>query len=261
MGDCGSGSSAHPRSRSTATLAFDTRKAVALLAYLAVTGRPHRRETLAALLWPESDQARARGALRRTLSVAGVVGPALVLDRGEVALDRAGIWSDVAEFERLAASSSATNLRRAVSLAPDPFLQGFSLRDSPEFDEWLVATSDLLGDRLAGVLARLADADITAGRLDDALATARRWVAHDSLSEAAHREVMRLLTWTGERPAALRQFRVCVGVLDRELASHRSPRPPSSTTPSARTGSTHHRADRQAAWIIREAPPHQHPTR
>ncbi len=198
-------------------LTFDTRKAVALLAYLAVTGRPHRRETLAALLWPESDQVRSRAALRRTLSVAGAVGPALVLDRGEVALDPSGVWTDVAEFDRLADSSHEEGLRQALALAPAPLLQGFSLRDSPEFDEWLVATSELLGDRLAGVLARLTEADIQAGRLEAALITARRWVAHDPLSEAAHREVMRLLTWTGERPAALRQFRACVGVLDREL--------------------------------------------
>ena len=48
---------------------FDTRKAVALLGYLAIDGRPHRRETLAALLWPDADETRARSALRRTLSV------------------------------------------------------------------------------------------------------------------------------------------------------------------------------------------------
>ena len=46
----------------------DTRKAVALLAYLAVTGDSHRRDALAALLWPEHDQSHALGALRRTLS-------------------------------------------------------------------------------------------------------------------------------------------------------------------------------------------------
>ena len=48
---------------------FDTRKAIALLAYLAVTGQPQQRDALAALLWPEADQPHARGALRRTLSV------------------------------------------------------------------------------------------------------------------------------------------------------------------------------------------------
>ncbi len=48
---------------------FDTRKALALLAYLALTGRRQRRDSLAGLLWPEYSQDRARAALRRTLSV------------------------------------------------------------------------------------------------------------------------------------------------------------------------------------------------
>ena len=47
-------------------LVVDTRKATALPAYLAIGGRPASRETLAALLWPESDEAGAHGALRRT---------------------------------------------------------------------------------------------------------------------------------------------------------------------------------------------------
>ena len=49
-------------------VAFDTRKAVALLAHLALTDRPRPRDTLADLLWPDTDPDRARGALRRTLS-------------------------------------------------------------------------------------------------------------------------------------------------------------------------------------------------
>ena len=52
-----------------APIEVDTRKATALLVYLAVTGRPQGRDALAGLLWPEYDQERARAALRRTLSV------------------------------------------------------------------------------------------------------------------------------------------------------------------------------------------------
>ena len=52
-----------------APLVVDTRKALAILALLAVERRPFAREELAALLWPDSDDESARGALRRTLSV------------------------------------------------------------------------------------------------------------------------------------------------------------------------------------------------
>src|SRR4051794_25474893 len=45
-----------------------TRKVLALLAYLAVSGQSHSRDALATLLWPESDQPHARGSLRHALA-------------------------------------------------------------------------------------------------------------------------------------------------------------------------------------------------
>ena len=48
---------------------LDTRKNVALVAYLAVTGETHTREALATLLWPEAEPSRARAGLRRNLSL------------------------------------------------------------------------------------------------------------------------------------------------------------------------------------------------
>ena len=74
--------------RDGAVVTFDTRKATALLGYLAVTARAQRRETLAALLWPEADETRARSALRRTLSVIrkelGDLGPTITRDEVEL---------------------------------------------------------------------------------------------------------------------------------------------------------------------------------
>lgn len=203
--------------RADVPVTFDTRKAVALLAYLAVTGRPQRRESLAALLWPESDQSRARASLRRTLSAATGAGPALLVRRGEIELATDQIWCDVTAFESLASTHEPSALRQAAALAPDGFLAGFSLRDSAEFDDWSAATAHRLREGVVSVLARLADVETAAGRLDEAIVVARRWVELDPLSEAAHRELMRLHTWTGERPTALKQYRSCVRNLDREL--------------------------------------------
>jgi DNA-binding SARP family transcriptional activator len=87
--------------RDGAPVAMDTRKATALLAYLAVTGRAHGREALAALLWAEHDDEHARGALRRTLSTlrTALGEDRLAIDCGTVALiPGAGLWLDVAEF-------------------------------------------------------------------------------------------------------------------------------------------------------------------
>src|SRR5687767_4096716 len=86
-----------------APLVVDTRKATALLAYLAVTGQPHRRDALAALFWPDADTARAGGALRRTLSAlrSAIGAERLHADRASVGLDPAGMALDVAEARRL----------------------------------------------------------------------------------------------------------------------------------------------------------------
>src|SRR5207253_5917570 len=71
------------------TVDLDTRKASALMAYLAVTRQRHSRDTLAALLWPEYDQAHARATLRRTLSTLNkaLAGPWLEVDRETIGLN------------------------------------------------------------------------------------------------------------------------------------------------------------------------------
>src|SRR5260370_34157459 len=49
------------------TLTFSTRKALALLVYLAVEGGTHTRKTLSESFWPELDAEHGRAALRATL--------------------------------------------------------------------------------------------------------------------------------------------------------------------------------------------------
>src|SRR5690349_23556155 len=69
-------------------LGVDTRKATALLAYLAVTGGVHGRDLLVDLLWPEAEPDRGRAALRRTLSTlrSALGGRWLDADRAAVGL-------------------------------------------------------------------------------------------------------------------------------------------------------------------------------
>jgi len=70
-------------------LTVDTRKASALLIYLAIEAQPRSRDAIATLLWPEYDQTRARAALRRTLSVLhkALGGHYLTIERERLALD------------------------------------------------------------------------------------------------------------------------------------------------------------------------------
>src|SRR5579863_4864321 len=96
-------------------ISVDTRKAVALVAYLAITQRQHSRDSLAALLWPENDQSHARAALRRTLSALNKAlnGEWLEIEREAIGLNfhadlqtailQTGIRIDVQEFRQLLA--------------------------------------------------------------------------------------------------------------------------------------------------------------
>ncbi len=195
---------------------FDTRKALGLLAYLAVTGRPHGREHLAALFWPEADEERARGALRRTLSAVrtGLAGSWLIADGISVALVTSGLALDIAEFRALLA---AGRLADAVALYRGDFLAGFNLRDSGGFADWQSEQEDELRRELVDALARLAASEAATGSMEAALQHSRRWVALDPYAETAHRELMRLLSEAGDRTGALRQYAELTRVLDREL--------------------------------------------
>ena len=213
-------------------LAVDTRKAVALLAYLAATERPASRESLAALLWPESGGDEARGALRRTLSVlnGGLGGVGLVIDRASVALRPAQVEVDLSAFKQALSRvrdhgdpadapcpDCLESLDQAAGLDRGEFLAGFSLRDSEPFDEWQLAETESHRRESTGVLERLARGRLSAGAWSAAIDAARRWLELDSLHEPAHRLLMTALARAGEPAAALQQYRECVRILDREL--------------------------------------------
>jgi DNA-binding SARP family transcriptional activator len=207
-----------------APLSVDTRKAVALLAYLAVTGHAQSRDRLASLLWPEYDGDRARAALRRTLSTlkAGLGGRGLVIDRAVVSLATTDAEIDIRAFRELArvaegATDEIESLANAVALHRDDLLAGFSLKDSVEFDSWQQAAASELRRELAHTLGRLTRALARAGRHDAAIVHARRRLALDPLDEPSHRQLIELLAATGNRAEALRQYRECVRHLDREL--------------------------------------------
>jgi DNA-binding SARP family transcriptional activator/tetratricopeptide (TPR) repeat protein len=198
-------------------LAVDTRKATALLAYLAVEGGVHNRDSLAELLWPDYATDRARAALRRTLSTlrSALGGRWVTVARDSVSLEGGEV--DVSEFHRLAASEKVADLERGAALHRGPFLAGFGLRDSATFDDWQSFRSASLARELGAVLDRLADACAASGYDVPAVEHARRRLALDPLNEAAHRRLIALYGASGERAAALGQYRDCVRILHREL--------------------------------------------
>jgi hypothetical protein len=123
------------------SVAFATRKTLALLAYLVVERGPHAREKVTALLWPDSDAAHGRAALRTTLAyVRTALGPEaarLRADRARVEFESDGAWLDL---QALDADSVGT------------FLDGLSVADAPEFEEWLTVQRERWRRQVAHVL-------------------------------------------------------------------------------------------------------------
>ena len=212
---------------------LERHKALALLVFLAVTGTIHRRDELAALFWPELDQTRARAALRRTLSTLNISLPGdwLQTDRETIGLSSPVAFSlDLTRFHDLlelcrnhghleveVCFQCLENLNSAASLYRGDFLSGFTLRDSPAFDDWQFFQTESLRRELAGVLERLANGHAARREYDAAINHARRWLALDPMHEPAVCQLMRLYAWSGERHAALRQYTDCVRILEREL--------------------------------------------
>lgn len=211
----------------------DTRKGVALLAFLAVSNQPQTRDTLAALLYPDYDDAHARGALRRTLHAVRKILPEKVVtvSRDQIELSRgSSIWVDVNHFKELISRTESHphhslsectvclgDLEEATILYRGDFLAGFSLRDSVNFDDWQFFQSEELRRSLISGLGILTSHHRSHGNFDTSIQYAQRWVRIDPLSEEAHRELMLAFAVSGQRNAALRQYQECVRILEKEL--------------------------------------------
>jgi DNA-binding SARP family transcriptional activator/pimeloyl-ACP methyl ester carboxylesterase len=202
-------------------LTFRTRKAQALLAYLALQpGQEHRRDKLAALLWGAMRDAQARTSLRQALydlrKNLGSAAGALRTDGETVMLDPAAVELDVATLTRLAGEGTPMALERAALLYRGDLLEGFGV-DAEPFEAWLMEERERLRELTMETLARLLSHQRQAGALAGALRTARQLLALDLLQEPVHRTLMRLHAQLGQRAAALRQYQHCVTVLQREL--------------------------------------------
>ena len=209
---------------------LDTRKAIALVAYLAVEGQIFRRDSLAGLLWPEHGGDQARGALRRTLSTLkkGMGGEGVVADRATVGLTDDVVWTDAMAFRSLVEQSQApftagdpdaclSLVERAIELYRGDFMAGFSLRDSVDFEDWQYFQSESHRRLMSSALERAVECLRMRGRFAEAIERARRWLSLDPLHEPAHRKLMLLFAWNDQRASALKQYRECVGLLEREL--------------------------------------------
>jgi DNA-binding SARP family transcriptional activator len=217
-------------------LLFSTRKELALLIYLAVEGRVHSRKKLSELFWPEGDARHGRAALRITLlNLRHLLGedtgvsppPHLLIKRDTLGLDLSSpleidlhILLKACTSAQASAHTSRTlpevdhrallaTLQRASRLPRGEFLEGFSLRDAPAFDDWVRLQREYWHLRANEVFDRLSHMQFAAGDLEAAIETVNRWLALFPLQEDAYRRLMRLYFAAGDRVAALRAYEAC----------------------------------------------------
>lgn len=209
---------------------FISAKATALVYYLAATGRSHTREMLAGLLWGDFPEANAKKNLRDVLSnLRRLLDDYLLITRQTVAFNRAvSYWLDSEVFEtalhglRLDAPetwtpTAVTDLRQAMELYKGDFLDGLYVPQAPEFEEWQLLERERLRQLALQGLYYLSLYEARQGNYAVAINYTNRLLALDPWREEAHRQLMRLLAWSGQRSAALSQYEVCRQVLADEL--------------------------------------------
>ncbi|WP_019587650.1 ATP-binding protein [Deinococcus apachensis] len=213
--------------------AFRTKKALALVAYLALEPGPQPREKLAALLWPDAGPHPGRASLRGTLVYArealGPLRDCLDADRATVCLMTGPDECDVTALERVAGAARSLppagalpELERAASLWRGELLDGFALGDGSGFDDWLEDRRETTRSAANLVLDRL-----SAGQLEQdpgrAAETARRWLALDRLNEAAWRRLAQARLASGQRALAREALDTCRRVLRDEVGCAPAP--------------------------------------
>jgi DNA-binding SARP family transcriptional activator len=214
--------------------AFKSARVRALLVYLAVEAdRPHSRDVLAGLLWPNwpdrealSNLRYALSNLRRAIDDQTAEPRFLLITRDTLQFNASSdSWLDVAAFAELAepaqspdaALADLSSLEEAVALYRGDFLEGFSIDDSPAFEEWALFVRERLGRQMLSILHRLSTACEQRGEYERAQSWAWRQLEREPWDEPAHRLLMRALVMSGQRSAALAQYETCCRVLSEEL--------------------------------------------
>lgn len=205
------------------------RKTFGILAYLTMHQQCFTRDRLASLFWPDHDYSSAHANLRKVLhEIRSISSP---LDLDHLWVDAYTFQTESEELRRIEhtldalgpdISTEALGIHRkrlaaAISLHTDTFMAGFSIRDCDLFDEWQFLYSEFLQQMLATNLEQLIAICEHLKDLDTAINAARKLVHLDSLNESGHRDLIRLYLKGHQPQAALRQYRLCEHILQKEL--------------------------------------------
>lgn len=175
---------------------FRSSKAQALLYYLAVTGRPHTRPTLAGLLWGDQPEAAARTSLSKCLSnLRELVGDAVLVERQTVAFNRHQPYHlDTEQFlagiGQPPTPETIPTWQTALDLYCGDFLEGFYVREAPDFEQWMLVQRAHYREAVVQGLHTLANYFDQQGDLANAITHTRRLLTLEPWREEAHRQLI-----------------------------------------------------------------------
>ncbi|HEY6406735.1 MAG TPA: AAA family ATPase [Ktedonobacteraceae bacterium] len=154
--------------------------------------------------------------------------PHLITERDALGFDfRSAFELDIhtlqTSFKLARARSSVEGLQAAVELYRGDFLDGFSLDDAPDFDDWMRLQRETWHQRMSTVLNRLSQLHFDAGEMADAIETTTRWVTHEPLNEVGYQRLMQVHFAVGDRNAALSAYETCRNRLAKELRAQPEP--------------------------------------
>jgi DNA-binding SARP family transcriptional activator len=192
-----------------------SKKTRGLMAYLALSGRPQRRETLCELLWEIPDD--PRGSLRWSLSkirklVDDEARPRIIADRSTVAFDASDVDIDLRALHDLAENGLAETptelLARTADAYRGDFLEGLDLPNFHDFYTWCIGEREHAIRSQGRLLRALVERFAT--EPDRALHYADRLVQLMPLDEEARASLIGLLAALGRREEARQQYRAGV---------------------------------------------------
>ncbi len=195
---------------------------LALLAVVAVSrGRGVSRDKLLGYLWPEGQPDSARHSLEQLVyGLRREVGESVFLDGNPMRLNPEVVLSDIEAREQ---SLERGAVEDAAKVYGGPFLDGFFLSDSPEFERWVATERGRLAEQQASLLEKLATDAQGQQEPDRAVDWWRKRAALDPLSARGALGLMRSLAESGDRAGALQHARVYEMLLQQELQSTPDP--------------------------------------
>lgn len=232
---------------------FRSRKALALLGYLAAHEQAVPRTQLVELFWPEMEEKRGRANLSWAINHLSESLPNLVIaDRHSVGLRTdADKWVDIHEFSELmqqvesdpspGAPASIAALTQASELYRGDFMSGHYLDDCPNFEQWLIHQQENWRQRIQKVLHTLSAHHQRRGDDRSALRVVDQWLSHAPWQEEAHQRKMELLAASGHWSLALQQYEQCRRTLKEELG----------VAPSAETTRLYERIQQRDARLLK----------